>query len=124
MPAPPEPALDEVPVLVGVVAVLVEVVVLLLVVVGVVVVELVLLVLVVVVGVLELLVLVVVVGALCCRHCFAASWLTVEAPWARLARNVGLIDGGRPATAFAKPVTALAAAPQFPASTAEEIWLS
>lgn len=49
-----------------------------------------------------------------------ASWPTVEAPWLRFCAKVGLTVEGRFATALLKDVTALEAAPQSPAETAEE----
>jgi len=55
------------------------------------------------------------------RHSRLASAATVLAPWLRLACRVAFTDGWRLATALLKFVTALVAAPQLPALTADEI---
>ena len=91
-----------------------------LVVVGLVVVELGVLVVVlvkVVAGVVELEVAVVVEFI---RHSRRTSLASVLAPWLRLACRVVFTDGWRLATALLKFATALVAAPQLPALTADE----
>ncbi len=101
---------------VGVVGVLVVVVV-----VGVVVVFVVVLLAVVLVNVLEVVIVGVVAVVAVVWHSRAASAATVLAPWARLPCNVVLIVAGSCATSFENALAALAAAPQLPAETAEEI---
>jgi hypothetical protein len=51
-----------------------------------------------------------------------ASFAIVLAPCVRLRRSVGLIVTGRVWTWLLSDALALMAAPQLPASTAEEIW--
>jgi hypothetical protein len=78
----------------------------------------------VVVVVVEEVVDVEVVGVVACRQSCCASWLTVDAPWLRLLRSVGLSVEGRFPTEFTNCAAALEAAPQFPELTAEETWSS
>jgi hypothetical protein len=102
------------PVVVGWVAVLVDVgtcvVVLVEVLVGVLVCELV---------VVELLEVVLEVVLVCVQSWAASRWI-VLAPWLRFEISVELTEGGRLATAFAKLDAAVPAAPHWPAPTAAE----
>ena len=77
----------------------------------------------VVVGVLEVEEVVVeVLGA--GLHCWLASWPTVETPWSRFWRSVGLIDAGSWATEWARLTVTFETVVQSPDCSAEEIWPS
>jgi hypothetical protein len=58
------------------------------------------------------------------RQSWLASWPTVETPWSRLRRSVGLTEAGSSATARLRSTVALETPSQLPACRAEEIWSS
>jgi hypothetical protein len=74
--------------------------------------------------VLEVEELVVEVVAACGRHCWLASWPTVETPWSRSWRSVGLTVAGNSATARLRLTVAFDTPVQSPDWSDEEIWLS
>ena len=57
-------------------------------------------------------------------HCWLASCPTVEMPWSRFWRSVGLTVAGSAATERASETVVFETVEQSPAWSAEEIWLS